>query len=246
MTDSITTLVLPVCPHMFFSENHFTIRDSHAKLPFENLRHHNTSPIATDYPYGRLAVSKFLRDVVPTHCLTILRFLELLLPIHVTPKYLDRDALEREWRATLDWAREKTNPLVLTIRCVILCPYPSIDSTGLGHDILALTEEEETRVLKSHARILSPLESFTRDVGPVSFDVQIAHYTYPRPDRQRCLLQQFKKIGQFPVGTGGSRTMLISDILATKLTRETAPGSVGFCCLNTTRDTITELVPCLV
>ncbi|KAL2200647.1 hypothetical protein P885DRAFT_66286 [Corynascus similis CBS 632.67] len=66
---------------VFFSENHFTIRNFHAELPFENLRHHNTSPIATDYPYGRLALSKFLRDVVPTHCLTILRFLELLLPI---------------------------------------------------------------------------------------------------------------------------------------------------------------------
>ncbi|KAK4243254.1 hypothetical protein C7999DRAFT_44896 [Corynascus novoguineensis] len=171
---------------VFFSENHFTIRDFHAELPFENLRHHDTSPIATDYPYRRLAVSKFLRDV-------------LLLPIYVTPKCLDRDALEREWRATLDWVRDKINPPVLTIRCVMLCPCPSIDPTGLVDDILALNEDEETRVLKSHTRTLSPLESFTRDVGLASFDVQIAHYTYPGPDRQRYLLQQFKKIGQFPV-----------------------------------------------
>lgn len=184
---------------VFFSENHFSIRDFHAELPFENLRYHDSCPTIADYPYGRLAVSEFLRDIVPTHCLANLRFLELLFPIYVDPKCLDRDNLEREWRATLDWVRDKINPPVLTIRCVMLYPYPSIDPTGSVHDILASTEEEEIRVLKSHTRILSPLESFTRDVGLSSFDVQLAHYVYPGPDRARCLLRQFTNIGQFRV-----------------------------------------------
>ena len=81
----------------------------------------------------------------------------------------------------------------------MLYPDPSIDPTGSVHDILALTEEEEIRVLKSHTRILSPLESFTKDVGLSSFDVQLAPYVYPGPDRARYLLQQFTNIGQFRV-----------------------------------------------
>ncbi|KAK4244330.1 hypothetical protein C7999DRAFT_43981 [Corynascus novoguineensis] len=182
---------------VFFTENHFTIRDFYVELPFENLRY-DTSRNKADYPFERLAVSEFLRDVVPTYCLANLRFLELLFPIHVAPKYLDKDTLEREWCATLDWVRDKINPLALTIRCVMVHHHLA-NSASSAHRLLALTEEEETRVLRAHARILCPLENFSRDIGMAGFNVQIAHYASLKPDKKRYLLRQFKQMGRFPV-----------------------------------------------
>ncbi|KAL2193244.1 hypothetical protein P885DRAFT_64082 [Corynascus similis CBS 632.67] len=154
--------------------------------------------LPADYPFERLAVSEFLREVVPTDCLAYLRFLELLFPIHVTPKYLDKDTIEQEWRATLDWVHDKINPLALTIRCVMVHHHMT-NSASSGPRLLALTEEGKTRGLRAHTRILCPLENFSRNIGMAGFDVQIAHYASRKPDKKRYLLRQFKQMGQFPV-----------------------------------------------
>jgi hypothetical protein len=95
---------------VFFSRNRFIVHDFHAgqpwDLPAEQLEPPDstepgsteTGSTSTTYPFERLAISEFLREVVPVHCLTYLRFLEL-----VFPPYVPHGWPQAEHPAILDW-----------------------------------------------------------------------------------------------------------------------------------------------
>lgn len=78
---------------IFFSRNRFIVHDFHARepwfLPYEQYDDDPATPnVAVTntevcYPFGRLAASEFLRDIVPSYYLAYLRFIELVFPPYV-------------------------------------------------------------------------------------------------------------------------------------------------------------------
>lgn len=72
-----------------------------------------------DYPSDRLAISQFLREVVPVHCLAHLRFLELVFPPYLAQTWPGKEhPVMQDWHSTVDWLRDKINAPGLTIRLV--------------------------------------------------------------------------------------------------------------------------------
>ena len=117
---------------VFFSRNRFIIHDNTAFPPWEvplSGRHAEEGPGPTDpYPYERLAISEFLRDVVPARALAHLRFLELAFPLyrpHSWPGTLH--PATRDWQAAVDWLQDKLNPQGLTIRLIVAEPIGAPD-----------------------------------------------------------------------------------------------------------------------
>ena len=75
-----------------------------------------------DYPSNRFAASQFLREVVPTHCLARLRFLELVFPPYLPETWpRENHPAMQDWRATVDWLLQdgKINTPCLTIRLAV-------------------------------------------------------------------------------------------------------------------------------
>jgi hypothetical protein len=108
---------------VFFSRNRFIVHDYRSCPPW-GLPHldkvpEGAAPPIYDYPNARLAASQFLREIVPPHCLAHLRFLELVFPPYRPPSWpqADHPAMQ-DWRATVDWARDKLNLPGLTLRLV--------------------------------------------------------------------------------------------------------------------------------
>ncbi|KAL2256357.1 hypothetical protein VTK26DRAFT_1788 [Humicola hyalothermophila] len=67
----------------------------------------------------RLVASRFLRDVIPTHCIAHLRSLELTFPFYISTYRLREDSpVMRDWRETVGWLRDKVNGPTLTLRLV--------------------------------------------------------------------------------------------------------------------------------
>ncbi len=108
---------------VFFSGNHFIIHDYKSDpcwaLPLLETRHEEWAepPPRYDYPSERFGASRFLRDVVPTHCLAYLRFLELVFPLYqpATWPRAGQPAMQ-DWWATVDWVKDKIYAPGLTIR----------------------------------------------------------------------------------------------------------------------------------
>ncbi|KAG7294642.1 hypothetical protein NEMBOFW57_004719 [Staphylotrichum longicolle] len=134
---------------VFFSRNRFIIHDFHASqpwdLPAEQLEPDSpeTASTSASYPFERLAISEFLREVVPIHCLAYLRFLELVFPPYVPHSWPDREhPAILDWVATVDWVRGQVNAPALTLR-LVMADFGAAPITGrkvmteaLAHDIV--------------------------------------------------------------------------------------------------------------
>ncbi len=98
---------------VFFSTNHFVVHDLHMFPPYWY------GSARGDYPYERLAASQFLRQVIPTHCIAYLRFLELVFPPYL-PKAWPQTShpAMQDWRETVSWLRDEINGPALTLRLV--------------------------------------------------------------------------------------------------------------------------------
>lgn len=109
---------------VFFSANRFIVHDHRSSppwIPLPGPESESSETLSCDYhyPYERLAASQFLREVIPTHCLAHLRFLELVFPPYPPPTWpqTDHPAIQ-DWRKTVSWLRDKVNGPVLTLRLV--------------------------------------------------------------------------------------------------------------------------------
>ena len=120
---------------IFFSGNRFIIHDYKSdprwEAPFVSISPFFLFPggdpegsgphqESQDYPSDRLAASQFLREVVPTHCLDHLRFLELVFPGYLARTWpqAGHPAMQ-DWRETVDWLRGKINARGLTLRLIV-------------------------------------------------------------------------------------------------------------------------------
>ncbi|KAK3934499.1 hypothetical protein QBC46DRAFT_462585 [Diplogelasinospora grovesii] len=164
---------------VFFSGNRFIVHDFHAMLPSDlpavQLEPWIPSTASTGryYPYERFAASEFLRDIVPTHCLADLRFLELVFPPYVPHGWPHNEhAAVLDWRATVDWIRGKINPPALTIR-LVMADFVVALGPIIGRDVL--TENQGTEILKGCTRIIHPLKHLVRDDGLAGFYMQVAY-----------------------------------------------------------------------
>ncbi|KAH6853241.1 hypothetical protein B0I37DRAFT_387838 [Chaetomium sp. MPI-CAGE-AT-0009] len=193
---------------VFFSGNRFVVHDFYAIPPQNHAypalilpAHFPPDPIPTfeppfeptnerDYPHTRYAASEFLRDAIPPHCLTHLRFLEFLFPPYVPNDWpIERTALQHEWRETVEWASTRLNLPALAVRMVM--SYPLVHPNVARRE---LTEEEGTRILKGYWRVASPLRELAKHHGMGAFWVQPA---YPfRGEQQSIYYVVWKRYGE--------------------------------------------------
>ncbi|KAK4096793.1 hypothetical protein N658DRAFT_435334, partial [Parathielavia hyrcaniae] len=129
---------------VFFSSNRFIVHDL-ALL----------GKLNSEYPFPRLAASQFLRDTVPGHCITYLRFLEFVFPpyLAVTWAKADHPAI-LDLHDTILWLRDRINGPALTIRLVAaesgtLAPESSYTDT--------ITVAQGDAISAGYAQLLEPL-----------------------------------------------------------------------------------------
>ncbi|KAK4102443.1 hypothetical protein N658DRAFT_566031 [Parathielavia hyrcaniae] len=140
---------------VFYSHNRFVVIDSPGICPFQGRR-------PGDDPHKSFAASEFLRRVVPTHCLRYLGFLEVVFSAfsYATRPRDDHPAF-RDWDETVEWARDKLNLPVLTLRLVV-AGHPE---TGPGRGPWGsgdTTRAQGKEVLATYNRLLLPLRRLGR------------------------------------------------------------------------------------
>ncbi|KAH6848071.1 hypothetical protein B0I37DRAFT_446207 [Chaetomium sp. MPI-CAGE-AT-0009] len=158
---------------VFFSSNRFVIYDFSEcppwKLPV--FDEHPEGPAPT-YPYHspRLAASQFLRDVVPTHSLAHLRFVELVFPSYRPPTWPEtQHPAMQDWRATVAWLRRKINPPALTLRLVVLDHGTQFTYRG------TITADAGDVIMKAYMDLLEPLVPLAREDGLGQFYARLAY-----------------------------------------------------------------------
>ncbi|KAH6853246.1 hypothetical protein B0I37DRAFT_358837 [Chaetomium sp. MPI-CAGE-AT-0009] len=163
----------------FFSGNHFIIHDYWADpcwaIPFLplDLPDRSARPdFRYEYPSDRLGASQFLREVVPTHCLAYLRFLELVFPPYLPESWpqAGQPAMQ-DWWATIEWLQDKIQAPGLTIRLVGADHGPWAPT--IFTDII--TTSEGDAIMRSFQELLRSLKTLV-DTGIARF---YADFPYP-------------------------------------------------------------------
>ncbi|EAQ93837.1 predicted protein [Chaetomium globosum CBS 148.51] len=112
---------------VFFSQNRFAVVDSPQLNMFGPSRQSGFDQTR------RLAVSRFLRDVVPVDCLGYLRFVEMVFPPYIGGQWpLKGDAVYKEWAETIAQVKDKLNLPALTIRMVAAFHLDHLTSAGVA------------------------------------------------------------------------------------------------------------------
>lgn len=166
---------------VFFSRNRFIIHDFHARqpwdLPADQLEPDSpeTASTSASYPFERLAISEFLREVVPIHCLAYLRFLELVFPPYVPHSWPHREhPAILDWVATVDWVRGRVHAPALTLR-LVMADFGAAPITGRK----VMTEALAHDITRGYACIMNPLRPLIREDhdggGLAGFYLQLAH-----------------------------------------------------------------------
>ncbi|KAK4146994.1 uncharacterized protein C8A04DRAFT_9349 [Dichotomopilus funicola] len=109
-----------------------------------------------DYPHKSFAASHFLKKVIPPHCLTHLRFLEVVFSVltHENRPRDDHPAFQ-DWDDTWDWVKGKLNLPTLTLRLAVAA-HPD---RGRGPpESWEMTREQGKMVLATYNRIILPLQ----------------------------------------------------------------------------------------
>ncbi|KAL2145433.1 hypothetical protein VTI28DRAFT_7214 [Corynascus sepedonium] len=156
----------------------------------ETLKIVSTTDMAKYYPFDRLAASIFLRNIVPIHCLSHLRFLELVFPPYVPHGWPCEDyPAIQDWIATIDWLRGQIHAPALTLRVVMadfgshvaMADYPSFI---VGR--MSMTEAQIRGILSGYRTIAKPLGPLAKEDGLGRFFMQVAHPERWTPEfRQR-------------------------------------------------------------
>jgi hypothetical protein len=165
---------------VFFSLNRFIIHDFHAErpwdLPAEQVEPGSpeTASTSAGYPFERLAISEFLHEVVPIHCLAYLRFLELVFPPYVPRGWPhDEHPAILDWSATVDWLRGQVNAPALTLR-LVMADFWAEPMTGREVMTRALVDD----IMRGYACIVNPLRPLVRGDGGdglAGFYLQLAY-----------------------------------------------------------------------
>ncbi|KAK0664647.1 hypothetical protein QBC41DRAFT_376237 [Cercophora samala] len=137
---------------VFFSQNLFVVHDYDSSAPSDVPDHKELLPC--QYPFDRFAASEFLRDVVPKGCLGMLRSLEVVFPPYNWEVWPGEDSPEqRDWLATVGWAKDKLNLPGLALRVVMA----DVSEWGAPDDRVDMTAEQNRAILQAYDRIIAPL-----------------------------------------------------------------------------------------
>lgn len=153
---------------VFFSGNRFVVHDFDSMVAWK----HPPVPTGGGYPNDRFAVSIFLKDIVPTGCLSLLRFVEIVFPPYPHDSWpQDGDDALEDWIDCIHRLKYNANLSALTLRLYMadtsdVCPQM---------DRLVLTREDGQKVLKGYTRILGPISELG-DLGLARF---YAHFVWP-------------------------------------------------------------------
>ncbi|KAH6854922.1 hypothetical protein B0I37DRAFT_395247 [Chaetomium sp. MPI-CAGE-AT-0009] len=163
---------------VFFSGNRFIVGDTDLVYydsltePSVWLGARDTQP-AGSYSYDCFAISQFVREIVPRHCLAYIRFLELVFPPychHAWPRP-EHPAMQ-DWYATVYWLKDKINGPKLTLRLIMT----DVDGRFLKSDRTRLTEMEGKAIIRAYMNISSPLRHLaTGDNGLAMFYASLAY-----------------------------------------------------------------------
>jgi hypothetical protein len=161
---------------VFFSMNRFILHDYKPCTPwalplFEDCADNRVVP-TYPYPHERFAACEFLREVVPPRALAYLRFLELVFPPYRRWPEKQHPAMQ-DWRATIDWLRDKISPPGLTLRLVVADLSEASPPAYLQR---TLTMEEAAAIMEAYTELLQPLTRLAQDDGLARF---YAHFTCP-------------------------------------------------------------------
>ncbi|KAI3400649.1 hypothetical protein diail_2361 [Diaporthe ilicicola] len=131
---------------VFFSGNRFVVHDIQTNPPWY-------AP-AGEYSSETFGASEFLREVVPTSCLSQLRFLEFVFPPLSHDSWpRDEHPAIQDWADTIEWLRPLINAPGLTIRLVMA----DASEWSPPEDREDMTKAQGDAVLTAYARILGPL-----------------------------------------------------------------------------------------
>ena len=160
---------------VFFSANRFIVHDlTGTPWSLDSLRGRG-GYLRSEYPFQRLAASQFLREVIPTHCIAYLRFLELVFPPYFPATWPQMDHLAmQDWRETVGWLQDKINGPALTLRLV------GAHSSSNGPDSPytdTITVAEGDTIHRGYMELLQPLEQLTE--GPNGLARFYADLRYP-------------------------------------------------------------------
>ena len=157
---------------VFFSGNRFIVHDGlGTPYPYPE----SSEILGHDYPYERLAASQFLRDVIPTHCIARLRFLELIFPPYPPSTWpqTDHPAMQ-DWRETVGWLRDKINGPILTLR---LIGAEINDEMPSSYTPSTITVAEGNTIHKAYMDLLLPLKQLAE--GPNGLARFYTDLSYP-------------------------------------------------------------------
>lgn len=162
---------------VFFSANRFVVHDYELSqpwcvwLPSPDLE--DTGDPVSDYPYERFAASQFLHEVVPTHYIAHLRFLEVVSPPYPSPTWPQTNhPAMRDWRETVGWLRDNLNGPVFTLRLVVA------ERGGLAPEINAdiITAAEGDTIQGAYIDLLQPLKQLAEGLnGLARFYADLAY-----------------------------------------------------------------------
>lgn len=162
----------------FYSQNHFIVHDHEASRPWQlpdvQLQHSempDPSGPRDYYPFDCYAASHFLCDIVPSHCLSHIRFLELVFPPYVSHGWSHAShSAAQDWSATVSALRNLINASALTIRLVMADFH---DVPAFGREMM--TKPRAKKILDGYICVIDPLIPLVREDGLAAFYMEGAH-----------------------------------------------------------------------
>ncbi|KAK3904043.1 hypothetical protein C8A05DRAFT_42819 [Staphylotrichum tortipilum] len=145
---------------IFFSSNRFIVFDFRIQFPWELPGFDKCvegGPIPRyRYPFGRLAASLFLRDMVPQSAVRHLRFLDLIFPPYLPPSWPDaQHPAMQEWWETVEWLRNKISAPALTLRLFVVFVVRRGDTNSPGYSA-TIAEDEVDTIMGDYTNLLQP------------------------------------------------------------------------------------------
>ncbi|KAH6623323.1 hypothetical protein F5144DRAFT_595516 [Chaetomium tenue] len=130
------------------------------------------------YPFDRYAASHFLCEIVPPHCLTHIRFLELVFPPYVPHGWpRAKHSAAQDWSATVSALRDYINAPALTIRLVMADFHVGVP---FGREVM--TKPRAKKILDGHICVMDPLIPLVQEDGLAAFYMEGAHPLIWLPD----------------------------------------------------------------
>ena len=130
---------------------------------------------------NRLEISAFLKDVVPSNALRLLRFLEVVIPPFEEDYLRPHEPAYQDWLQTIDRIGEQLCLPMLTVRVYMAEYLPRDGETTTFR--AKMTKEQVMTIIKMYARTLGPLSKLR---GLRRFFVHLAWpFTWTRAGRQR-------------------------------------------------------------